>query len=356
MTNDEDVRSSFRRQAKICKELGSPFTARLLTAAAKVLDHDTQTGRVLLTWTGPPDATGDAIALRLAGALHGLVRANQLPELASLYPPAPLPREDMLAPVLAEAIHHADDEICSWLASPPQTNEVARSAVLYAGLKAIADQTALPLQLFEVGASAGLNLVPDRLAYQFGNQTAGDLASSVKLAPKWSGPPPPNAGVEIVSRRGCDRNPLDLSQPATADRLMAYIWPDQQERLDRTAAAIALTKTASVAIDQEDAAPWVEANVSQDGSHGCTRVLFHSIAFQYFDAETKDRIRRHMNALGETATQNAPLAWLAFEADEDGQPVLTLRLWPERCVLLLAKANAHVGWIEWLGPSAQSGS
>ena len=49
MTNDEDVRSSFRRQAKICKELGSPFTARLLTVAAKVLDHDTQTGRVLLT-------------------------------------------------------------------------------------------------------------------------------------------------------------------------------------------------------------------------------------------------------------------------------------------------------------------
>jgi hypothetical protein len=118
-----------------------------------------------------------------------------------------------------------DAELVGWLAGPPQTNEVARSCVLMAGLLTIAEATGLPLRLFELGTSAGLNLNLDRFGYRLGEAVTGDAASAVQLAPAWSGPAPPVADVTVLTRRGVDINPLDVSDAAVCERLMAYVWP-----------------------------------------------------------------------------------------------------------------------------------
>src|SRR6478736_10287630 len=74
--NDADrVRSAFAEQAHWCRQLGSPFTALLCEALAAGLDADTEGGRVILDWRGNPFAQADALPLRVAGALHALVRA-----------------------------------------------------------------------------------------------------------------------------------------------------------------------------------------------------------------------------------------------------------------------------------------
>ena len=159
MQNQTKIQNIFDEQAHWCEKLGSPFTACLLKGLGKNLDHSTATGSKILNWVGQPNATGDAVALRLAGALHGLVRAGVLPALSAYYPPHPLPDEKELAGAAMAAIAQADAQICAWLEFAPQTNEVARSSLLYTGMRVITEQTSLLLALFELGASAGLNLM-----------------------------------------------------------------------------------------------------------------------------------------------------------------------------------------------------
>ncbi|MFQ5624117.1 MAG: DUF2332 family protein [Paracoccaceae bacterium] len=150
------------------------------------------------------------------------------------------------------------------ISSPPQTNEVARSGVLYPGLRVVAAETGAPLALFEVGASGGLNLIPDRFGYRFGKAVYGRAGSPVMLAPDWTGASPDGAPPRILSRRGCDRNPLDLTDAAHRERLVSYVWPDQAARLARVEAAIGLALEDPPTLDAADAGDWVEAVIGKN--------------------------------------------------------------------------------------------
>lgn len=342
------VRNSFAQQAVWCAKLGSMFTSRLVEGLGLELDRSTVVGQTVLDWAGPPDALGDAVALRLAGALHGLVRRGRLPRLAQMYPPSPLQNTETLTRAALDAIGETDAEIVEWLQFPPQTNEVARSAILYPGLMIVARETRLPLDLFEVGASAGLNLFPDKFCYRVRDMALGQSGSPVVLSPQWSGALPSGPEPEIAGRRGCDRAPLNVADAAHRERLVAYVWPDQPDRIARVEAAIEIARAWPPMIDAADAADWVEDGICENAEAGSARVLFHSIAYQYFPDDTKNRIASRMDAAGQAATPETPLAWLAFEQFQRAGPRLTLRLWPGGDERVLAVADAHGRKIEWL--------
>ncbi|MGG2473992.1 DUF2332 family protein, partial [Rhizobium sp. BR5] len=61
--------------------------------------------------------------------------------------------------------------------------------------------------------------------------------SEVSMSPEWRGNAPPDTRIEVVERAGCDLNPLDPLSVEDRLRLMSYIWADQTDRLERTAAA-----------------------------------------------------------------------------------------------------------------------
>lgn len=305
---EQAIREAFRQQAGWCHQLGSRFTALLCEILAARLDRSTATGRAILAWQGSADPLFDVVPLRLTGALHAMVRRGQLADLAAFYPPAPLPEAEAMWPVLAAALRDKDRELLGWLDSPPQTNEAARSAPLMAGMLVIASRTGLPCALYEVGTSAGLNLVMDRYAYDLGGLGVGDPASPLRLQPEWRGPPPPAARLQVVRRRGADLNPLDVTRAEDRERLLAYVWPDQPQRLERMAAAIALAAADPPAIDRADAGDWVRGQLDPEPEVGCVRVLFHSIAFQYFPASSKAAIVEHLARVGARATAKAPLA------------------------------------------------
>lgn len=349
MQDEAEIRATFAKQAVWCRQLGSPLTAQLVEGLGQALDHTTMTGRRVLTWVGRADALGDAVALRLAGALNALVRAGRLPELAAFYPPNALPSPDVLTQAAMVAISGLDAEVCAWLDHPPQTNEVARSGVLYPGMCWITEKTGLPLALYEVGSSGGLNLFTDQFSYRFGGQVRGDQASNVVLSPDWNGPPPPATEARIIRRMGCDKNPLDVTNAEHRARLLAYIWPDQPTRIDRINGALAIAQQQPPELAAMDAADWVETQISEVPEHGVVRVLFHSIAYQYFPEPVQRRIMARMQTAGARATAEAPLAWLAFEQDNDQGPRLTVRLWPGGDTKTLARAGAHVHAIDWMG-------
>ena len=173
----EVIRQSFRRQARACEDLGSPFTARLCTLAAERLTEETPVGATILGWPGNPDGTGDALALRLAGTLHALVRSRRDPALSAVYPPH-IADDDTFWSTVETALRRDEAFILERLASAPQTNEVRRSSALLPGFLTIATLTGKPLALSEVGASAGLNLQWDRYSYHLGD-FRWDQASAV---------------------------------------------------------------------------------------------------------------------------------------------------------------------------------
>jgi hypothetical protein len=333
-------------QAHWCTALGSPFTALLCTLVADRLDPATPFGRRLDGWPGSPQ--DDALMLRITGGLHAMVRAGKAPALMALYPPAPMPKPDALWAALAPIL--AGKALLPWLDSAPQTNEVARSGVLVPGFLTIAAETGLPLALLELGCSAGLNLVPDRYACRLGTVEAGNPESCLRLEPVWEGADPPAAPLQIESRAGVDLNPLDLHSPDARNRLLAYVWPDQPQRLERMARAIAITAEDMPEIVKGDAADFVEARVHP--RKGVTTTVFHSIAFQYFPQSTQARIEAQMEMAGARATAAAPLAWLRFElepgADSGVPPSLRLKLWPGGEDRLLARAHPHGKLVHWL--------
>jgi hypothetical protein len=307
------------------------------------LDSSTQAGRRVLDWAGA-DPFADALPLRLTGGLHSLVRRGDAPDLAACYPPNPLPDEEILWAALQPAL--AEPALLSWLESAPQTNEVGRSAVLMSGLLVVADSFPLPVELLELGASAGLNLLLDRYGYDLGGVRAGDRASALRLKPEWRGDPPPNASVRVAGRRGVDLHPLDVR--SDGERLLAYVWPDQARRLKQLEAALAIAAAYPPPVEPGDAAEWLEARLAEPRAPEVTRVILHSVAFQYFPEETKARIVAAMEEAGSATTPSAPLAWLRYEFDDDDQAVsLRLKAWPGGEDRLLAHCHPHGSRVEW---------
>ena len=276
---------------------------------------------------------------------------GQLPRLAALHPPHALDPGETTAGKLwtavAAAFELSGDALSPWLDTPPQTNEVMRSAILMAGLTEIAACTRRPLALHELGASAGLNLIPDRNAYDLGGARIGQVGSLLRLSPRWQGPALPSARVIVATRRGVDLNPLDVTDAADRERLLAYVWADQTARLARLEAAIGIARQNPPKLDRAEAADWTEQRFR--GRSGMTGVLMHSVAMQYFPAASKERIARHLHEAGARASAAAPIAWLRFEiADgEAARPSLTLTLWPGGAERVLATASAHGHWIHW---------
>ncbi|RYB07655.1 DUF2332 domain-containing protein [Lichenibacterium ramalinae] len=341
------VLAAFDTQVGWCEALGSPFTAAVLRAVADDIAADGIAAALTEAWPGDPLA--DALPLRLAGALNGLVLAGAAPDLAAAYPPEPRPAPEPLRALVAGALARHRAAILAGLGSPPQTNEVGRAAVLLGGFLRVAHETRLPLRLLEIGASAGLNGRWPAFHYRIGDRSWGDAASPVRLAPQWQGwLPQLDAPLAVAEWRGCDREPIDLGDPAQRLRLRSYVWPDQPERLARLDGAVGLALADGLRVERADAAPWLRDRLAEPAS-GHATVVYHSIVWKYLPAATQDDIVDGLRAAGALATADAPLAWLRFESlREDLRPTLRLTLWPGGREAVLAEAGPHGDPVAWM--------
>jgi hypothetical protein len=348
MADEQTNRASLLWQADFCISSGAPIVARVCAGLARVIDRTTMTGRRFLDWPGDPKA--DAIPLRLAAPFHALARAGREPELARLYAGG-ITDPDAIDAVLRAVIAAHDAEISGWLDGPPQTNETGRSGALMAGLLVLARRCGPRFELLEIGSSAGLNLMIDRYHFDLGGVEVGPAESPVRLKPEWRGPPPPTADVRIERVRGVDVAPIRVADDAAAERLMAYVWIDAADRIERSERAIAMARADPPLLEQGDAADWVEARLAEPQPAGVTRVLMHSVVWQYIAPEGQQRIEAAMAAAGAEATAERPLAWVTFEADRTlNQHALAVRFWPGgEEAHVLATAHAHGRWIAWDG-------
>lgn len=338
---------AFQSQARHCRALGSPFTADICDLLAEHLSADTALGARVLGWPGTPDAAHDSVPLRLAAGLHALAFRNVDAAWSALYPPAPGPTRETLGHEIIRVLTRFDKELLPWLELPPQTNEVGRSAVLMSGLLFLAAQRDLPFSLYEIGSSGGLNLLLDRFRYTLGSTDVGP-ESPVHLMPKWTGPSPTPAKVRVAARRGVDQAPVDVSTPFGRQRLMAYVWPDQIERLGRVRNALAIAATSPPPVETMDGSAWVEHAIPPTPVPSAHRVLMHSVALQYFSEDGRRRVAAHAEKVGAQATTLAPFSWMRMEQGKSGVFELRVRTWPGGADQLLATVHAHGTAIHWL--------
>ncbi|MCU0904716.1 MAG: DUF2332 family protein [Tabrizicola sp.] len=334
------VRQAFRQQAKACATLGSPLMERLMSGLADRLAPGDPVADRVLGWQGDPSSKADSVPLRLAGGLHALILTDKALALTTAYSSGDDPTEAALA-----AIRQHPAFLLDWLSSPPQTNEVRRSAILIAAAHWLTAHFRLPLVLSELGASAGLNLLWDHYALRIGDQTVGPASPTLTLSPDWTGRLPPHSAPTILDRKGVDLNPLD---PVTDRlRLLAYIWPDQPDRIARTRAALDLAAQARPRVDRADAADWLETRLATPTT-GTLHLVFHTVAWQYFPPETQSRALAAMQAAG----NKGPFARLAMEADgQTPGAALTLTLWPGGETFPLGRADFHGRWVDWQAPA-----
>ncbi len=341
------VVDAFARQAKTCDERGSPFTAVLCRLLAERLDRSTGFGRRILDW--PADPAKQALPLRACAALHNLARSGREPALSAAYPPNRT-EPATLWPAVAGAMARHDDVLSSGLGSPPQTNDVARSQLILGAALVIAARTGLPLDLYEIGASAGLTLAFDRYHYDFGDgRQWGPASAPLTLDCNWHGKVPSlDTPIVVAGRHGSDLSPLDPALVADRERLMSYIWADQPHRLTRMEAALGLAAESGTRVEKADAADWAERVLWAPLQPGTVRVLVHSLVWQYLPPEGRSRIQHALEAAGRKATREAPVACFGFE--EDGHPAggrMHLTIWPDGETVELGRADSHGRRIDW---------
>lgn len=348
MADEQTNRDSFAIQAGYCTAMAAPITARVATALGTYLTRDSETGRRVLDWPGEPVA--DALVLRLIGGLHTLHRRGA-PEIAPVFTGA-ITDEAQVGAILNIVFVAHDAELLPWLDGPPQTNEAGRSAGLMTGILHLATRYGPKFELLEIGSSAGLNLLIGRYRFDLGGVRPGPADSLVEIKPEWRGPPPPDAPVEIVSAHGVDIQPLDLSGERDAERLQAYCWVENVERQARLEKTIAMVRAEGVDLVQGDAADWVEARLVEPQPAGVTRVLMHSVVWQYLPDATQRRIADAMLAAGARATPERPLAWVMMEPNRDlHRHEVRVRGWPgDTPMELVALTHAHGTWVEALPP------
>lgn len=335
--------SELYRQSLVMRAIGTPFVADLLAAVDRQLDKAPLSAALIRSWGNT--AASSAIAMRINAALHALARRGVEPQLAALY----AGEHDRFDEAVALALASHDEFLVDWLLRVPQTNEIGRAAALHAALMVLAQQYGHGFELFEIGASAGLNLNLARYAYDLGGVQTGEPHSTVRIAPEWRGPPPPEAVVTICEARGVDLHPLNVNDPAACERLASFIFADQPERAARLERALTIARQHPPRLDTGDAASWLAARLAAPGMDHRHRVVLHSMVLQYLSAEDRARIEATVQKAGASATAARPFAIIGFEWDSARERVeLRLRSWPDGRDQVVAHCHPYGAWIEWL--------
>jgi hypothetical protein len=165
-----------------------------------------------------------------------------------------------------------------------QTNEPARCATLLP-LLALLPQ---PLALLEIGASAGLCLLPDLYSYKYNDSIFITPSSDVGAIPPLfscttnAKTPLPNRNVQVLWRAGLDLEPIDLHNQDGVAWLESLVWPGENDRLNLLRQAIEVARNALPLVVKGDLRVHLPELAAQAPSQA-TLVIFHSAVLAYIE-------------------------------------------------------------------------
>ncbi|MCY3558209.1 MAG: DUF2332 domain-containing protein [Chloroflexi bacterium] len=238
-----------------------------------------------------------------------------------------------------------------------QTNVVRRCTCLLPAFSMVQRESAQPLALIDVGASAGLNLNVDRYRYRYlrgGQEEAvwGHPEAIVSLEAELRGEgrmPELTEDLSIEFRGGIDLNPIDLRHEDELLWLRALIWPEHIERHQRLIDAAAELRQSPVDLRRGDAAellPQMIANTPPETA----LTVYSTVALYQIPSAGRERIFRTL----QQTSKERPV-WLVTlelrmeDIDEVQMPSLSITRYANGAAerQLLARSSPHGWWIEW---------
>lgn len=345
--DQNSLADALERQARSCSDLGSPMYGRILLW---MLDDYLAGGITTSLLSGHEErAVPDAIPLRLLGAIHLAVLKGTLPALARHYPSVGgAPRPGLLDD-FRSALVDAAPMVREGLLRQVQTNEVGRSVVPMALLNWLGHLGETEVDWLEVGASAGLNLCFDSYSADTGRGHWGAPQSNVHFDRGWFDVPPPHcpAQVRIHRRVASDLHPLNVSDDEQALRVMSFVWPDQTDRYTRTREAIAIARRTGVRVGRASAEVAARAFLREPPER--TRVIYHSIVWQYLPIAVREALLEEIRTAGRSSSPGSRLVWARMEPSGDVADI-RVDVWsggdgPE--ALRLATVGYHGRGLHW---------
>ncbi len=316
--------------------------------------------------------------LILLAAVHHLLLTGTTHPVAAYYATlvgeAARPIDAGLYPAFADFVDEHRSRVADLVRSrSTQTNEARRTVVTLPALGLVQGEAGAALALIDVGASAGLTLLPDRYGYRLGGVDAGDRNSAVQIACEAEGElrPPIPGQLQVSWRRGLDLNPLDVRDAETRAWLRALVWPEHRDRLALLDAALQVAREepptvvrgdlvedlpSLVAAAPGDAALVVTSTWTLAYLEPARRQGF--IAALAVQAAVTGRTIWLVAGEGEAVVASMNLGIGRMPPDGFGPSTLSLhRFEPDggRRHRLLATTHPHGRWIRWLDAATAGG-
>ena len=283
------------------------------------------------------------VPLRLFAAVHYLVLTGEAPEALS----------GSFEDFAAALVEHEDALRARLVMHGVQTNVVQRCTSILPALLTASGETGLPLELVELGPSAGLNLLVDRYRYRYANGTFGPADALLELTVDEHGGRVPAALLErelvVRRRRGIDLAPIDATSPEGYLLLRSFLWPGLEDRIARLDAAVETLRRMPdppelIEGDYAKLLPTVLADRSADA----LTVVFETFSVVYLPA---DAARDLGEALQTAGDDGRPLAWVSVRRWDQGAGreaafELELRVWPGT-VRVVAHIDPHGNGLDW---------
>jgi hypothetical protein len=224
-----------------------------------------------------------------------------------------------------------------------QTNEVQRSWALVPAFLSLVDER--PLDLLELGPSAGLNLVWDRYRCAYSTGSWGD--GSLELRGDDRMPPPASfftRSVSVARRRGVDLNPVDVTTEEGSLLLQSFVWADQEERLARLRAAIEVVRSNPPELIRGDYVRELPRLLA-DRIPGAQLVVYETASTQYLYREQRDALYAAMHDAG----REEPFTFLTTLSNGSEDHYTFERVdWPSGERRAVEHFDFHGAWLSWL--------
>jgi hypothetical protein len=242
-------------------------------------------------------------------------------------------------------LEHRDDVVALLATRRTQTNEPGRCAPLLPVLARLPQ----PLALLEVGASAGLCLLPDRYGYELGRHRLGAGPPIFPCALVGGRISPRPRLPQVAWRAGIDLEPVELGSPDAVRWLEALVWPEEKDRLARLRQAVSVARRDRPRVVRGNLVTEL-GRLAAQAPRDATLVVFHTAVLTYLADDERERFRREvMRFAGHWIAVEGPRVVPGVPATREApytEPHLVISLDGGSAV---ACCDPHGRWLQWLG-------
>ena len=250
--------------------------------------------------------------VHLFTCVHYLLMRDPRDPLSRFFPTLsddPLP-SDRAFPDFARYCRQHREELLGLLATRTvQMTYVERCRALLPPLSLVASQAGEPLNLVDVGCSAGVQLTLDHYAYEYeGHPRVGPADAPLTLRGKLRGGPTP-AMPRIGSRTGIDLKVLQVRSEEERRWVLACAFPEFRREQEHLAKALDVVARTDMRLLEGDALDWLPTVLAETPSPLC---VYHSACLMYWSQEA----RRALETLLLEASRERDLYRVGVEPSE----------------------------------------